>query len=54
MLQDFSDRAEEFIRLAQRSRSTRDRDLFIELARACYGVEQEEQPQPSTPSQRMH
>ena len=54
MLQDFSDRAEEFIRLAQRSRSIRDRDLFIELARACYGVEEDEQPKPSTRSPRMH
>src|ERR1700754_4608932 len=32
LLQDFSDRAEEFIRLSQRARSSHDRDFLIEMA----------------------
>jgi hypothetical protein len=46
LLHDFSDRAEEFLRLAQRTRSPHDRTLFTELARACYGVEEEAPPAP--------
>lgn len=40
LLNDFSERAEEFIRLAQLTRSPHDRELFVELARACYGVDE--------------
>ena len=38
LLQEFSERAAECIRLAERARSQHDRDLFIELARAWCGV----------------
>jgi hypothetical protein len=38
LLQEFSERAAECIRLAERARSEHDRDLFIELARAWCGV----------------
>jgi hypothetical protein len=38
MLQEFSARAAECIRMAERARSDHDRDLFIELARAWCGV----------------
>jgi hypothetical protein len=34
LLQEFSERAAECIRLAERARSEHDRDLFVELARA--------------------
>jgi hypothetical protein len=42
LLTEFSARAEEFLRLAQQTNSQHDRDLFIELARACYGLEDKE------------
>jgi hypothetical protein len=51
LLHDFSDRAEECIRMAQRATSQHDRDFFIEMARAWYAIT-EERPQP-TP-QRPH
>jgi hypothetical protein len=38
LLQEFTERAAECIRLAKRARSDQDRDLFIELARAWCGV----------------
>jgi hypothetical protein len=38
LLQEFSERAAECNRLAERARSEHDRDLFIELARAWCGV----------------
>ena len=38
LLQEFSERAAECIRLAERARSEHDRDLFIELARAWCGA----------------
>jgi hypothetical protein len=37
LLRDFSERAAECIRMAERERSDHDRDLFIELARAWCG-----------------
>lgn len=40
LLHDFSERAEEYIRLAQLAQSPHDRELFVELARAWYGVEE--------------
>ncbi|MEA2903631.1 MAG: hypothetical protein QOI12_1018 [Alphaproteobacteria bacterium] len=39
LLHDFSDRAEECIRLAQCAHSKHDRDLFTGLARAWYGLD---------------
>ena len=53
LLQDFSERAEEYIRLAQRTASPHDRELFTELARAWYGVE-DKQPSPADQPQQMH
>jgi hypothetical protein len=38
LLQEFSERAAECIRMAERAKSEHDRDLFIELARAWCGV----------------
>lgn len=38
LLHDFSDRAEEYVRLAQRAKTPHDRDLFTEMARAWYGL----------------
>jgi hypothetical protein len=42
LLQEFSERAAECIRVAERAKSEHDRDLFIELARAWCGVKEEE------------
>jgi len=41
LFHDFSDRAEECIRFAQRAKSTHDRDLFMAIARAWYGLDHE-------------
>ena len=41
LFHDFSDRAEECIRFAQRAKSTHDRDLFMAIARAWYGLDDE-------------
>ncbi len=41
LIQDFSERAAEYLRLAQQARSEHDRELFIELARAWCGVTEE-------------
>jgi hypothetical protein len=38
LLNDFADRAEECLRLAQRMTSPHDRDLLVEIARAWYGI----------------
>jgi hypothetical protein len=38
LLQEFSERAAECIRMAARAKSEHDRDLFIDLARAWCGV----------------
>jgi hypothetical protein len=38
LLQEFSERAAECIRMAERAKSEHDRDLFIELARAWCGL----------------
>ena len=46
LLREFSERAAECIRLAERARSDHDRDLLIELARAWCGVT-EEPPKPA-------
>jgi hypothetical protein len=52
MLQNqFSDRAEECVRLAQRARSVRDKELFIELARAWWGLHEEDR-EPAGPPPR--
>jgi hypothetical protein len=38
LLHDFADRAEECLRLAQRTTSPHDRALLLEIARAWYGM----------------
>lgn len=38
LLHDFADRAEECMRLAERTNSPHDRDLLLEIARAWYGI----------------
>jgi hypothetical protein len=53
LLYDFSDRAEEYMRLAQLTHSPHDRELFVELARAWYGVE-EPATAPAEKSQQTH
>ncbi|HWF96067.1 MAG TPA: hypothetical protein VG291_14005 [Xanthobacteraceae bacterium] len=50
-LQEFSERAAECIRVAERAKSEHDRDLFIELARAWCGVNEEA---PKTETQPRH
>ena len=52
LLHDFDERAEEFLRLAQRATSPHDRELFIELARAWYGVIESRLPVPVAPEYR--
>jgi hypothetical protein len=42
LIQSFSQRAAEYIRLAQRARSDHDRDLCIAMARAWCGVKEDE------------
>lgn len=49
LVQSFSRRAAEYIKLAQRARNEHDRDLFIAMARAWCGVKEkgdEEKVQP--------
>jgi len=50
---DFSKRAEEYLRLAQQAATDQDRELFINLARAWYGLIDDE-PQVSVPPGRPH
>jgi hypothetical protein len=38
LIENFTDRAQEFVRLAERANSDRDRDLFFKMARAWYGL----------------
>ncbi len=40
LIQSFSQRAAEYIKLAQRARKAHDRDLFIAMARAWCGVKE--------------
>ena len=42
LLDYFSDRAQECVRLAKKTTSDHDRDLFLTLARAFYGIVQAE------------
>jgi hypothetical protein len=51
LLHDFSDRAEECIRLAQQTNSPQDRALFIEMARAWYGINADHEDAASTAKQ---
>jgi hypothetical protein len=53
LLYDFSDRAEECIRMAERATSPHDRDFLIELACAWYGMHEEDHPARTSPH-RMH
>jgi len=47
MIYDFSDRAEECLKLAQCATSLHDRELFMDLARAWYGMADEDEPPPA-------
>jgi hypothetical protein len=47
LLHDFSDRAEEYVRLAQRAKTPHDKDLFTEMARAWFGIKDDAR-EPST------
>jgi hypothetical protein len=51
MLQEFSERAAECIRMAERAKSDHDRGLFIELARAWCGATKQA---PKTETQPRH
>jgi hypothetical protein len=51
LIREFSERAAECIRMAERSRSDHDRDLFITLARAWCGVTEETPRTESRPQQ---
>jgi hypothetical protein len=51
LLREFSERAAECIRMAEQARSDHDRDLFIELARAWCGVNEETPKTESRPQQ---
>ena len=55
MIYDFSDRAEECLKLAQCATSPHDRELFMDLARAWYGMADEDEPSPAPPAvKRTH
>jgi hypothetical protein len=49
LLQEFSERAAECIRMAERSKSEHDRDLLIELARAWCGLTEKSTKSPAQP-----
>jgi hypothetical protein len=49
----FSDRAEDCVRLAQRARSAHDKELFIELARAWWGLLEEDQDPAGPPPRKQ-
>ena len=53
LLQNFSERAVECVRLAARSRSKHDRALFMAMARAWRGMSNEGDDA-RTPSSRLH
>lgn len=52
-LEYFSDRAEECLRLAQRTTSPHDRGFLLEMARAWYGIAQDE-AEAADPVKRPH
>jgi hypothetical protein len=49
LIHDFSDRAKECLRLAQRATSAHDQDLFMAMARAWYGLTEEPGGAPTKP-----
>lgn len=53
LIKSFSERAAEYLRLAQRARSEHDRKLFIEMACAWCGVNKETR-EDSPPRERLH
>jgi hypothetical protein len=57
LIQDFSERATECLRSAQRAKSEHDRELFVAMARAWCGVIEERpqnHPGPGTGPERPH
>ena len=53
LIRDFSERAAECVRLAERAHSEHDRELFIEMARAWCGL-YEERPRGSEAIRKPH
>jgi hypothetical protein len=54
LLRDFfAERAEEYVRLAQQTPSSHDRQIFIAMARAWYGLTEKE-PQVHSAASRPH
>jgi hypothetical protein len=55
-IRDFSDRATECVRSAERAKSEHDRELFLALARAWCGIKQDEDEDARTreQTQRPH
>jgi hypothetical protein len=53
LIQDFGERAVECVKLAERAHLERDRQLFIEMARAWCGL-YEERPRSSQPTRKPH
>jgi hypothetical protein len=51
LISDFSARAEECLQLSKRAGSPHDRELFLEMARAWYGLNDEE---PAAPPATKH
>jgi len=43
LIHDFSERAAEYVKLAERARSEHDRELFIAMARAWCGISKDAQ-----------
>jgi hypothetical protein len=41
LVQNFSSRAEECLKLAERAHTPHDRELFLEMARAWYGLSED-------------
>lgn len=50
LFHNFSDRAQECLRLAERAHSDNDRQFFLELARAWYGLKDEESKRRAAPT----
>ena len=42
LIDHFIDRAKEYIRLAERTKSARDREFFVKMARAWYGIAEQD------------
>ncbi len=54
LIYDFSNRAEECMRLAERAHTSHDKQFFVDLARAWYGVAEADVPQAAPQPSRPH